>query len=163
MSAPDPRLNKTRTGKPAPLHTPATFVDTNAVLQKAIQQLPAVVRNETNLRCDELARLQISEQVLHQAFTQLLQMIVEERADTKLYLHITCSEKKKQEQDANSPRLSRYLIQFHTNLTPHAAWMEEAENRTSRIASLLLPFGGSLLVNQLKNSGCVFIITLPGK
>jgi hypothetical protein len=151
MSAPESRLNKARTVRPAPLHAPAIFANANALLQKAIQQLPPVVRSAMVLRCDELARLQISEEALLQAFTQLLQMIVEERADGKLFLHITCAKEKEPGNEQKSRMLSRFRVQFHTNLTPHAAWMKEAERRTDNIASLLLPFGGSLLVNQLRN------------
>jgi len=163
MSALQPQHN-TGAQKPVPVSTPATFVDTNVLLQKTIQRLPSSIRSGIVLRCDELARLQISEEAMEKAFSQLLQMIIEEReTGTKLFLHITCSKEKKQEQETTSDQFSRFLIQFHTNLKPHAAWMQEAESRINNIASLLTPFGGSLLVNQLKNSGCVFVISLPGK
>lgn len=164
MSLLEPRRNKTEIQKPAPVHPTATFVDTNALLKKAIQNLPASIRSEIVLRCDELAPLQISEEAIEKAFSQLLQMIIDEReAESKLFLHITCASDKKQQAETTSPCLSRFLIQFHTNLKPHSAWMQEAGNQINRIASLLTPFDGSLLVNQLKNSGCVFVISLPGK
>ena len=148
----------------SPAQSSMNAVDANQLLQKAIQKLPVEVRSEIVLRCDELANLQITAEALEDAFTQLLQMIAEEReSGTKLFLHITCSQENKGESEAISHRLSRFLIQFHTNLTPHAAWMQDAENRINRIASILPPFGGSLQVNQLKNSGCVFCIALPGK
>ena len=163
MSAPDSRLNRPGMARPSPLHTFVAFVDAGAVLQKAIQRLAPFEKSGIILRCDELARLQISEQALLQVFTQLLQMIISERADVKLFLHITCAKEQKPDQAAKTQVASYYLIQFHTNLTPHAAWMREAESRTNSIASLLQPFSGRLVVNQLKNSGCVFVIALPGK
>lgn len=164
MSALNPKLSRTNVGQPAPLHTLANLADTNQLLQKALQKLPTDIRSDIVLRCDELARLQITNEALEDALSQLLQMIVDEReTGVKLFLHITCSHENKGEREAITNRLSRFLIQFHTNLTPHAAWMQDAESRINRIASTLLPFGGSLQVNQLKNSGCVFCITLSGK
>ena len=164
MSALNPKLSRTAVGQPTPVNTLANLADTNHLLQKAIQKLPTEIRSDIVLRCDELAKLQITADAMEAAFTQLLQMIVEEREPgVKLFLHITCSHENKGEQEAITNRLSRFLIQFHTNLTPHAAWMQDAESRINRIASTLLPFGGSLQVNQLKNSGCVFCIALPGK
>ena len=157
MSAPDPRMNRPALARPAPLHSLAVYANAGAVLQKAIQQLSPAERSSIILRCGELAHLQISEEALEKAFAQLLQLIVADRADAKLFLHITCSKEKDQE------TRSCFLVQFHTNLTPHAAWMQEAERRTNSIALLLQPFGGRLVVNQLKNSGCVFAIALPGK
>ena len=162
MPATDPRTNKNGIKKPATLHSPMTFVETNTLLKRAIQKLPVEVKNEIVLRCDELARLQGTEESIEKAFTLLLQMIADERdMGKKLFLHITCA-KQKNEEDAPAG-LQRFFVQFHANLTLHASWMLQAEGRINTIASLLLPFGGSLVVNQLKNSGCVFCITLPGK
>jgi|GEM_PF-1729440 len=164
MSALNPKLSRTDVGQPTPVDTLANLADTNQLLQKAIQKLPTEIRSDIVLRCDELAKLQITAEAMEDAFTQLLRMIVEEReTGAKLFLHITCSHENKGEREAITNRLSRFLIQFHTNLTPHAAWMQDAESRINRIASILLPFGGSLQVNQLRNSGCVFCIALPGK
>jgi hypothetical protein len=163
MSASDPRLHPRGPANPAAPFKLPVFVNTNAVLRKAIQQLPPAVRQQVILRCDELAQLQIAEDVLEKAFVQLLAMIAGEKADSKLFLHITCQREKVQEQQAKQGPGGRFIIQFHTNLTPPAAWLQAAEQRTSSVAELLLPYGGSLVVNQLKNSGCVFSITLPGK
>ncbi|HYO20889.1 MAG TPA: hypothetical protein VER36_00700 [Flavisolibacter sp.] len=160
MPAIDPKPDQTSIKKPATLHLATTFVDTNGLLKSAIQQLPAELRSEIVLRCDELALLQGSEEAIGTAFSQLLQMIIDEReAGKKLFLHITCAK----QTEAMLTGGQRFLIRFHANITLHASWMEEADRRINSIASLLLPYGGSLLVNQLKNAGCVFCITLPGK
>ena len=162
MSATDPKLNSIQVPTLS-FHQPA-LVDTNALLKSAIQKLPPEVRSDVVLRCDELAHLQCPEDHIEKAFTQLLQMIVAEKAmDAKLYLYIKCSAENKKEKETIPNELQRFSIQFHTNITAHAAWMQAAEQRINGIASLLLPFGGSFLVNQLKNSGCIFCISLPGK
>lgn len=147
----------------AALFSPATFVDTNKVLRKAIQTLSPDLRNEVVLRCDDMAHLQGVEENIEQAFTQLLQLIAAEKAtDKKLFLHITCFHDDKAPEETIDNGLQRYIVQFHTNISLSVTWLQEAESRINGIASLLLPFG-KLQVNQLKNSGCVFSISLPGK
>ena len=164
MAAADPKLEKTQAHKSAPLYFFPTLVDANALLQKAIHRLPLEMRQQIILRCDELAKLHATEETIENVFSELFQLIVGKKApDAKLYLHITCSQEDKAGEETIVFDVQRFLIQFHTNITPHAAWMLEIGPRINHMASMLHPFGGSLLVNQLKNSGCVFCIALPGK
>ena len=155
--------NKTKEYRSSSVYRPALLVDTNVLLQKVIQQLPSSLRSEIVLRCDNLPAVQSSEESLEKVFTQLLQLIIAKKElASRLYLYITCSEDKA----AAGKRLTgltSFRIQFHTNITPHAEWMQVEEQQINSIASLLLPFGGSFTVNQLKNSGSVFCISLPGK
>lgn len=163
MTVYDSNRLRHQSGYPATF-SPAKLVDTNSVLRKAIQKLSPEVRSEVVLRCDELVQLQCSEENIEKVFSQLLQLITGAKpAEKKLFLHITCFKEMKKEKETIALGLKRYIIQFHTNVTLHSPWIQEAENRISTIASLLPPFGGSLQVNQLKNSGCVFSISLPGK
>jgi len=165
MSVHEPhRLTKTQSEPSAAFFPQATLVDTNLVLRKAIKKLSPEIRKEVVLRCDELVRLQCAEENIEEAFTQLLQLIADAKpSDKKLFLHITCFQETKKEKETIAPGLQRYVIQFHTNVSLPVGGMQEAEFRINNIASLLPPFGGSLQVNQLKNSGCVFSISLPGK
>lgn len=162
MSLPDPRLNNVEKRKPAPAINLTGYADTNLVLQKTVQQLPQNIRNTIILRCDELARLRIDEAILEDIVSQILGLITEAKEpETKLFLHITCSKEKKQEKEKTSGL--NYQVQFHTNLTPLAGRFEEAELRMNKILAMLIPFEGNLTVTQLKNSGSVFCMTLPGK
>jgi hypothetical protein len=163
MSARDQGIYNSKLQNSVTLSLPAMLVDANALLQKAIQNLSPAARNAVILRCDEMACLQGDEVAIGKAFTQLLQLIVNEReSGQQLYLHITCSLDDKNATEEKTLALQRFSIQFNTNITPQSAWMRDAEPRLNSIASLLLP-NGSLQVNQLKNSGCVFCISLPGK
>ena len=165
MSANDSQqLNPKQSVYPATFFSTTNLVDANKVLRNAIQKLSPEFRNEVVLRFDELAQLQVSEESMEQAFFKLLQLFVNEKpSDKKLFLHITCFHDSKAVTKTIGRGLQRYIIQFHTNISLHAAWMQEAEKNINNIATLLLPFNGSLQVNQLKNSGCVFSISLPGK
>ncbi|RYZ30250.1 MAG: hypothetical protein EOO10_03455 [Chitinophagaceae bacterium] len=165
MSANDSkRLTKKGPEQPATLFSPATLSDANVILRNVIQNLSPEMKSEVVLRCDELVRVQGSAEDIETAFSQLLKLIVNEKPfDKKLFLHITCFHDKKGEIETIASGLQRYIIQFHTNVSLNAKWMQEAEGHINGIAALLLPFGGSFHVNQLKNSGCVFYISLPGK
>ena len=157
------RLNQKQSVPPAVCFSPAKLVDSNFLLQKAIQKLSPEVRSEVVLRCDELVQLQCSEESSEKVFSQLLQLIAKAKpVDRKLFLHITCFPESK-EGKTIAFGLKRYIIQFHTNISLHSEGTQEAEKEINTIASLLVPYGGSLQVNQLKNSGCVFSISLPGK
>jgi hypothetical protein len=161
MSLSDSHRNNVEKRQPAPLRNATVAVDSYQLLQKAIQQLPLEIRNSIILRCDLLARLQISEEALEKVFVQLLEIITEDiKTDDKLFLHITCSAASKGEERSAA---SRYNIQFHTNASPFASSVQQVEQKMNLIVSLLSPFQGSLEINQLKNSGSVFIIGLPGK
>ena len=144
--------------------SPAKLVDTNSFLRKAIQKLSPEMRSEVVLRCDELVQLQCSEESVEKVFFQLFQLITDAKpSGKKLFLHITCLKELTKEKETIALGLQRYVIQFHTNVSLHSPWIQEAEKRINTIASLLPPYGGSFQVNQLKNSGCVFSIALPGK
>ena len=157
------RLNQKQSGRPPVCFTPANLVDTNLLLKEAIQKLSPEIRGEVVLRCDELVQLQCSYDCCEKTFTFLLQLVAKAKpVDKKLFLHITCFPQSK-DNETIGLGLKRYIIQFHTNISLHAEGLPEMEKQISKIASLLVPHGGSLQVNQLKNSGCVFSISLPGK
>ena len=161
MSPAESPRNSVTKRQPASLQEATPAVNSSQLLQKAIQQLPSEVKNSIILRCDLLARLQISEEALEKVFVQLLEIITEDiKTDEKLFLHITCSVVSSAEEKST---VSRYNIQFHTNASPFASSVQQVEQKMNSIVSLLSPFHGSLEINQLKNSGSVFIICLPGK
>ena len=161
-----PLLNKTP-GQQAPADgsSAAATCNANEVLQSAIQGLKTEVRNSLILRCDELPFVQADKKMLGKAFSQIVQLIVDQKdAATKLYLHISAAVDPVERTGLSLPEgFTPCLIQFHTNITPCNEWMKTAVQQISNITVLLGPFGGNLLVNPLKNSGCIFSVSLPGK
>ena len=163
MSVHESQRRHKQSGSPATYFSPATLVDTNVILQRAIQKLPPELRNEVVLRCDELVHLQCSEEDSENLFTQLLRFIAKGKPlEKKLFLHITCFPDGA-ETAAATFGLKRFKLQFHSNSSLHTEGTQEAEKQINSLAAILVPYSGSLQVNQLKNSGCVFSISLPGK
>jgi hypothetical protein len=166
MSAINPRLKNNPKDNLISVTSPITIgADASALLQKAVQKIKPAVRSTIILRCGELPLIKATDESLEKVFTELLHMIVEKKpADLKLYLYINSSTEDTEELDLSLPLgYGRFQIQFHTNLIPSAEWMQEAEKVIIDMQTLLKPFGGFLTVNELKNPGCLFSISLPGK
>ena len=132
----------------------STVVDTNTVLQSALQLLPAKSRSQMNLRCEELPPIGGNLETLERLFRQLLQLITTEKEgnETKLYLHI---------KNAPSPEASFVLIQFHTNWPAGQNWPNKDQEKN--LSEMVSSMGGNLTVNQLKNTGSIYALLLPGK
>lgn len=151
QSRPEDNIKKTSD------HTQLPVIDINVILKRLIQQLPAAVRSTLVLRCDELPKIYGPEENVQKVLSELLQIITEKAASKTLYLHITCNI-----EDAPEEKEGIFLLRFHTNLTPNE-WLESNNEKVNRIAALLTPFGGRVQINQLKNSGCIFVLSLPRK
>ena len=150
---------------PAPERTVAAgrkLVNTNAVLQRTLQRLSAEERSTIALRCDELPVLEGNEEDFESVFSGLLQLILQEKKNlATLFLHIHCTS---EEIDPKAQQgLKQISIQFNTNVTPCADWLEQNDQQFNEVAGILQTYGGNLLLNQLKNSGCTFSVSLPGK
>jgi hypothetical protein len=157
--------NKNEVNKSIPSPSGLSLVNANTILQRALQKLKPEVRSNIVLRCDELPRVKITEECLENAFTELLSLIITNRSpDKKLFLHISSIQETETENDRHlNDGSNRYQVQFHSNTPPHTDWLPENQQQINSIAASLVPAGGSLVVNHLKNSGCIFCIALPGK
>ena len=138
------------------------LVNTNAALQKALQQLPVRERSEMILRCDDLPLVNGTEATYEKAFCILLQLILGEKKKLPaVFLHIHCTA---EEIDSSRPtELKQFSIQFNTNIAATANWLKQHEQEITDAKTLLQQNGAALLVNQLKFTGCIFSISLPGK
>ena len=142
---------------------PAGWVNTNQVLQAALQQLSKKEREQIVLRCDDLPPVCGPEDELRRLFICLLQMLpTEKEHPLKLFLHIKCSS---QEPDPIKPKGATYFsIQFNTNPAPGAHWRQTNEHRIAEAGLFLQTFSGSLSVGPEPSGGCcLFSVSLPGK
>lgn len=140
----------------------AKWVNSNLVLQKALQQSGHTGRDHLILRCDDLPSVYGQEEDLQRLFSCLLQMILEKQ-DTlqKLFLHIHCTA---EEQVVTTPSRSNYYsIQFSTSVSPSAEWLLASEQYIADATVILKALGGSFVVNQEANGSCLFSVSLPGK
>lgn len=136
------------------------WANANTILQSIIQQLEADDRKAIILRCDELPLLLGTEEEIETIFSRLLQMILQKKNSvTQLFLHINC---KTDGQDSlNDFSRKQYTIQFNTNISPCADWMQLNGRQLTGIAAIVQELNGSLVVGEAQ--GCLFSLSFPGK
>lgn len=138
------------------------LVNTNSVFKKALAQFSKDVRKGIALRCDELPDVQGTEADFEAVFSLLLQTILQRRKNvTRLFLHVHCTSEDIDTEKASG--LKQFSLQFNTNISPCADWRQQNEQQLTNVAAILQRNGGRLLVNQLKTTGCIFSVSLPGK
>jgi uncharacterized protein YdiU (UPF0061 family) len=141
--------------------TAATLINTNAVLQKALQKIIAEDRGSIILRCDELPSVRGTEDDFETVFSTLVQMILQKKNDvSKLFLHINCTA---EDEQATAAGVKPFNIQFNTNISPSVNWLQLHQQQINEVAAILHKHTGSLVVNQVKNGGCIFSVSLLGK
>lgn len=147
-------------GKQVKKEAAVKWANANTVLQSIIQQLEAEDRKVVVLRCDELPLLRGPEKEMKIIFSGLLQMILQKKSSvTQLFLHINC---KTGEQDLpNIFSVKQYTIQFNTNISPCADWMQLNAPQLTGINAIVQELNGSLAVGEAQ--GCLFSLTFPGK
>lgn len=147
-------------GRQVKKEAPAKWANANTILQSIIQQLEAEDRKAIVLRCDELPLLRGSEEEIEIIFSGLLQMILQiKHSVTQLFLHINY---KTDEQDSlNNSGRKQYTIQFNTNISPCADWMQLNGQQLTGIAAIVQELNGSLAVGEAQ--GCLFSLSFPGK
>lgn len=141
--------------------TGATLIDTNAVLQKALQRFTVKDRASIILRCDELPSVRGLEDDFETVFSTLLQMILQRKGDVaKLYLHIHCTA---EDDPLMAAGVKPVNILFSTNISPCVNWLQLHEKQINTVSALLRKHRGSFVINQVKNGGCIFTVSILGK
>lgn len=134
----------------------------NTALQKALLQLQTEERSKVILRCDDLPIIPGAEEDFEKIFFVLLHLIFHKKNDVpQLFLHIHCLQEENSSLAANEEKW--FTIQFKTNITPDVEWLETNNHRINEVAAILQKNKGTLVVSQLKSSGCIFSVSLPGK
>ena len=139
----------------------AALVNTNHILQVILQQIQAEKKNRIILRCEELPFFPGTSDDLENVIRPLIQMILQKMDEvSQLFLHISCAN----EEDQKANRVFGYhSVQFHSNIIPSAEWLRQHEGQLNEVAAILQKYNGGLMVNQEKQGGCIFSISLPGK
>ena len=136
------------------------WVDASAVLHRMLHRLNGGERREMVLRCDELPLLQGTEKELELIFSALLQMVLHRKETvSQLFLHI--HSKTALQETVSMTGSTYYLIQFNTNITPCADWIQNNRKQLTEIETILEKYNGSLHLAEAQ--GCIFSFSLPGK
>ena len=139
-----------------------TTISLNQLFKAALKKIQdASQRAEIIVRCESLPDVEGNSQQLSLFFETLLGLILEPSMNTgKLFIYLHCEEDKRYLPGNNS---KTYHIRFHTNLGCDQSWKERTEKSVMLCRQILTDHGGSFMVNNINNTGCLFSIILPGK
>ncbi len=143
-----------------------TSLSLNAVLNSSVKKAQQLFNSiDIILRCEPLPRVKGNPEEWKELFETLVRIIISyPQAGYRLFLFIGCQEiiYKNGDNSANEDQL-RFLIRFHTNITTREDWKNKHAAELERCRLLIEMQNGTLQVNNIINTGCVFAVTLPGK
>lgn len=141
------------------------FLSLNEVFRESLRKAQETRNLQVVVRCEPLPQVQVNAGELMPVIDDLLRMILSyPPTASKLFLYVDCEEDAADIIDMHVPEgLKRYNIKFFTNISTGAEW-ELANGQTlANCRQVLSRCQGSLAVNDVSSTGCLFSIVLPGK
>jgi hypothetical protein len=141
------------------------LIDLNPVMQQALRRMQRSGRHlEVIVRCEHLPVMNTVRADMEAVFSSLVSIIGEKAAtDCRRFLYIGCSEEHKDISADLTNGYKRFLLQFHSNVSTDARWKEVHSDVLESCSQLLKKFQADLTVYEVKNTGCLFSISLLGK
>jgi|SRR5579875_1919661 len=137
---------------------PENVVSLSHLFNETMKRLQS--KNEkTNIivRCESLPLIESNEKELSNLLDAMLNIIfTNSQQASKLFLYVHCSE-------VVNDKGKEYEIRFHTNVSTTAQWREVNKEILSLCKETAIGLRGNLVVNNVENTGCLFLLTLPGK
>jgi hypothetical protein len=165
MSMPDSTFPN-RNYNTLPKKYPDSFVSLNSVLKGSLKKVQARVDHmQLIIRCETLPQIKAEHGEIVKLFDGLLGMILNLAPQTsKLFLYVDCEEVSDPASEMNSSEgLKRYVIRFHANVSTHDNWKLVNSQALANCRQILSNYHGTLAVNEISRTGCLFSFSLPGK
>lgn len=132
----------------------------NEIFRESMKKAQAKAENlQVIVRCENLPQVYGCHNDMLQLFDNLLSMILHHSPNnSRLFLYVDCEEKYDSEN-----KEKRYMIKFNTNIDTHENWKVINSQALVNCKQILAAHNGSLVVNNISSTGCLFIVSLPGK
>ena len=112
------------------------------------------------LRCEELPETVGNRQELTELFEQLILLILSQKPNgSRLFLYIDCAAANA----SNEEEEKGILLRFNTNISTDEHWKLVHSQTLAQCKMIVSNNHGSLQVNQITGTGCLFSVSLPGK
>jgi signal transduction histidine kinase len=149
----------------SPNHLDVKSTDLNEVIQQSLHRFQSGIRNQNVIvRYENLPIIEADKKAVIKVFDNLVQMILNHPpGGSKLYLYVDCEEESRAQDSETHYVSKRYFIRFHTNITTNEEWKAEYQRVLEECTELLNQFDAGFTVNEIKNTGCLFSISLSGK
>ena len=113
------------------------------------------------LRCEVLPEAYGNRQELTEFFERLIGLIMAQPPNgSRLLLHIDCEHATF---ESNPARHQGISLKIHTNITTDDHWKLVNSQVLAQCKMIVNNHNGSLQVNQITGTGCLFSVSLPGK
>lgn len=142
------------------------FILLNSVLKESLKKLQAGTDHlQLIVRCETLPQIRGDYNEMVKFFDGILNMILNSAPQTfRLFLYVDCEETADDVIDMNiGEGLKRYIIKFHTNASIHDNWKLSNSQALINCRQILSNHNGTLAVNEIGSTGCLFSFSLPGK
>jgi len=149
-----------------PKKYPDSFVSLNSVLKESLKKVQGRVDHlQLIIRSETLPHIKADHGDMIKLFDGLLGMILNSAPQTsKLFLYVDCEEVSDPARGMNLQEgLKRYVIKFHTNVSTHDNWKLVNSQALAICRHILSNYHGTLVVNEISKTGCLFSFSLPGK
>jgi len=138
----------------------------NQVLKESLRKAQKQVDNlQLIIRCEELPHITATHDEIVRLFDDLLGMILNHAPkSSRLFLYVDCEEETGDTIDLSVEEgIKRYLIKFNTNISTHDNWKLVNSQALVNCKQILSRHNGNLIVNDISSTGCLFLLSLPGK
>lgn len=145
--------------------TPA-LVNLNEVVSKSLLTLHDKVKKlKAIIRQDFLPVVKGSEVAFTQVFHTLYGSIINyPPGATKLFIYTRCEKEVSEVMDMSLPEgFENYRICIYTNITTDAGWQQTYCPAIEEVKSILKSNNAQLSCQDITNTGCLYVISLPGK
>lgn len=145
---------------------PDSFVSLNTVLKESLKKVQTRADHlQLITRCEPLPQVKANYGDMVKFFDGLLGMILNSAPKTsKLFLYVDCEEAANNAMEMNlGDGMKRYVIKFHTNISTHGNWKLVNSQALANCQQILFNHNGTLAVNEISRTGCLFSFSLPGK
>jgi hypothetical protein len=142
----------------------STLVLLNEVLQQSLLKCDAAnPKLNAIVRCESLPQIPGSPAPWAALFDFLLATITDgDPIGSRLFLYIDCKEGVTESGNA-AEGIRWYQVSFHTNITADEAWCLRNKEKIEQSHLRAATCGGSLSVQNLAQTGCLYLITISGK
>ena len=139
----------------------SSTVNLNDIFRESLKKVRADCSDDVIIRCDSLPLIQGVAIDFSELFNNLIGFVFEmSDCASRIFLYVGF------EEETGTTGLQNkiyrnYNIRFHTNFSTGDEWQEKNAAPLSRCQEIISNYGGSFIVNTIKNTGCLFLITLP--
>ena len=153
-------------GSQLPAAQETVTTNLNDVMQQVILAVQTTNRqSKPIIRFEPLPEVPGNPQKFAELFQLLFQSIVSNgSAASKPFIYLKCEQQQSEEMDlrfpANGPP---HRISVYTNIAANELWLEQHCADIENMKAILNELQGSLNCSAIEKTGCLYLVTLPGK